>query len=109
MPHRSGPPLVNLWEKADLQQAFTLALLPHVSNELKKPLLVTEIGAYLANGGDDEAHELAWFKNALSLLNQWGIGYVAWGWASDAQIHHGMVHEGKPNEAGKVMLDSLSK
>ncbi len=109
MPHRSGPPLVNLWEKADLQQAFTLALLPHVSNDLKKPLLVTEIGAYLANGEDDKAHELAWFKNALSLLNEWGIGYVGWGWASDAQIHHGMLHEGKPNEAGKVMLNSLGK
>ncbi len=107
--HRSGPPLVNLWEHSDIEKALTLALLPDVAQKLQKPLLVTEVGAYLANGGEDKAHELAWFKNTLSILNGWGIGYVGWGWADDRQIAHGILHDGKPNEAGKVLLDSLGK
>jgi aryl-phospho-beta-D-glucosidase BglC (GH1 family) len=107
--HRSGPPLVNLWDRPDIKQALTLALLPYVTQKMGKPLLVTEVGAYLANGGEDRGHELLWLKNTLAILNGWGIGYVGWGWASDSQINHGMLHDGVPNEAGKIFLDSLSK
>ncbi|HTC21327.1 MAG TPA: cellulase family glycosylhydrolase, partial [bacterium] len=105
--HRSGPPLVNLWDGPDVKQALTLALIPYVTQKIAKPLLVTEIGAYLANGGEDKAHELLWLKNGLAILNEWGIGYVGWGWAPDSQINHGMLHDGEPNEAGKILLDSL--
>ncbi len=107
--HRSGPPLVNLWERSDIEKALTLALVPDIPRKLQKPLLVTEVGAYLANGGDDRAHELSFLKNTLSLLKGWGIGYVGWGWADDRQIGHGMLHDGQPNEAGKVLLDSFGK
>ncbi len=105
--HRSGPPLVNLWEKADLEKAYGLALIPQVAGQDRKPLLVTEVGAFLKNGGEDKAHELEFLRNTLSLLKEWNIGYVGWGWASDEQISHGMLHDGEPNEAGKILLDSL--
>ncbi len=107
--HRSGPPLVNLWQRDDMEKALKMALAPWLSGERPKPLLVTEIGAFLSKGGEDKEDELAFLKNTLGLLNQWNIGYVGWGWASDAQIDHGMLHDGKPNEAGKTFLDSLIK
>jgi aryl-phospho-beta-D-glucosidase BglC (GH1 family) len=107
--HRSGPPLVNLWDESDIKQALTLALIPYVTQKIRKPLLVTEVGAYLANGSEDKAHELLWLKNSLAILNEWGIGYVGWGWASDNQINHGMLHDGEPNAAGEIFLDSISK
>lgn len=68
---------------------------------------MTEIGAYLSNGEEDQEHELEWFKNTLSILNEWGIGYVAWAWRSDQQLGHGMLHEGNPNRAGSLFLESL--
>jgi hypothetical protein len=82
-------------------------LIPQVAGQDRKPLLVTEVGAFLKNGGEDKAHELEFLRNTLSLLKEWNIGYVGWGWASDEQISHGMLHDGEPNEAGKILLDSL--
>jgi hypothetical protein len=70
-------------------------------------VLVTEIGAYLKHPGDELNHELAWFKNTLAILNGLGIGYVGWAWQSDEQIDHGMLHQGVPNQGGRVLLDSL--
>jgi len=105
--HRTTGGLVNLWEKADVDKALTFVLLPDSINRLQKPLLVTEIGAFLTHGGDDKDREIHFFKNSLSFLNQWGIGYVGWAWGSDQQLGHGMLHDGEPNEAGKIFLDSL--
>jgi aryl-phospho-beta-D-glucosidase BglC (GH1 family) len=105
--HRSKGQVVNLWQKADLNQALNLALFPQILQVNKKPILVTEIGAFLSNGKEDQQHELDWLKNTLSILNQWGVGYVAWAWQSDQQLGHGMLHEGNPNQAGEIFLDSL--
>jgi len=84
-----------------------LDLFPHTLKDLKKPVLVTEIGAYLKHPGDDLSHELAWFKNTLAVLKGLGVGYVGWAWQSDEQIDHGMLHQGVPNRGGQVLLDSL--
>jgi len=109
--HRKKAGLSNLWERSDIEEGLKLALFLHVTQELKKPLLVTEIGAYLKYPGTNRdveiAHELDWFKHTLAILNQWKIGYLNWAWQADEQLDHGSLHEGQPNAAGKVFLDSL--
>jgi len=109
--HRSKNTAVNLWEEEDIRQGLELALFPHTVREIKKPLLVTEIGAYLKYKGQDRSqelsHELLWFKSTLTTLNGWGIGYVDWAWQSDEHIDHGALHQGRPNQAGQIFLDSL--
>jgi aryl-phospho-beta-D-glucosidase BglC (GH1 family) len=105
--HRTQGGLVNLWEMPEVRQGLELDLFSHTLRDLKKPVLVTEIGAYLKNPGDELSHELAWFKNTLAVLNGLGIGYVGWAWQSDEQIDHDMLHQGVPNQGGRVLLDSL--
>ena len=111
--HRTRNGLVNLWERADIRQALELSLFPHTVHDLNKPLLVTEIGAYVKYRGPDRDveldHELLWFQNTLATLEQWGIGYVDWAWRSDEHLDHGALHQGHPNAAGKVFLDSLKR
>ena len=102
--HRGVNPPMNCGARDDL--ALGLRLMGFDS--LEKPLIVTEIGAYLKNGGEDREREVRWLKEMLSLLNERGIGYVGWGWASEDQIHHGMLKDGKPNEAGEVLIKAIS-
>lgn len=106
--HRGINPVLNLWKRTDLYQAMQLALLPKIVNQHKKPLLVTEVGAFLSNDALDQKQELQWLENTLSILNEWNIGYVGWAWQSDQQLSHGMLHEGNPNQAGLVFLESLN-
>ena len=109
--HRSKNGLVNLWEAGDVRQGLELSGFAHTVRDLQKPLLVTEIGAYMAYKGKDReeqlGHELLWFKNTLAALNDWGIGYVGWVWRSDEHLDHGALHQGRPNQAGQAFLDSL--
>ena len=105
--HRGTSKVKNLWERRDIEKALQFAMFPKVIEEQHKPILITEIGAYLTNGGKDSDHEVEWLRNTLSILNGFGVGYVAWAWQSDQQLGHGMLHEGKPNQAGRVLLDSL--
>jgi hypothetical protein len=107
MAHRARNGRVSLWEAADLRTALDLALFPSPARPLPRPLLVTEIGAYVKNPGADLAHELPWSKNILAILHAMRVGYVGWAWASDEQLEHGMLHQGAPNKAGKVFLESL--
>jgi len=107
MVHRTLHGLTNLWEPADVRQGLELALFRHTLDALKKPLLVTEIGAFLKYDNDQLTHELLWFKNTLGILNQWKIGYVDWAWQSDEQLDHGSLHRGLPNQAGRIFLDAL--
>ena len=109
--HRTKNGLVNLWEADDVRRGLELCRFLHTVNDLKKPLLVTEIGAYVKYQGQDREeelrHELLWFKNTLAILNDWGIGYVDWVWRDDQHLDHGALHQGRPNQAGQVFLDSL--
>jgi hypothetical protein len=102
---------VNLWEAQDIRQGLELALFLRTVREIKKPLLVTEVGAYLKYKGPERSeeisHELLWFKNTLDTLNRWGVGYIDWAWQSDEHIDHGALHQGRPNQAGQIFLDSL--
>ena len=108
MAHRSAGGLVNLWERADVEQALELALFRRVFADWNVPLLVTEIGAFIDGDAEDRAHELAWLDNTLSILNDWNMGYVGWAWRSDEQLDHGMLHDGLPNEAGEVLLNAIA-
>ncbi len=107
MPHRTEGGLENLWEHADIEQGLTYAELPRAVGEWNHPLVVTELGAYLSNGGEDREHEVDWLSNTLDVLNSWNIGYVGWAWRSDEQLDHGMLHQGEPNDAGRVFLAAL--
>jgi len=105
--HRTRPSLVNLWETADVRKGLELALFPHTLRDLEKPVLVTEIGAFVKTQGDDLTHELLWFKNTLAVLNAWNVGYTDWVWRSDEHLDHGALHQDLPNQAGRVFLDAL--
>ncbi len=108
MPHRSEGELVNLWERADLEAALTLALFPEALETWQRPLLVSEIGAFLAGDNEDQNREVQWLSNTLSVLNEWQVGYVGWAWRSDEQLDHGMLHDGTPSVAGNAFLASLT-
>ena len=105
--HRSNPRLVNLWEPDEIRRGLELAQLPRVVHELKRPLLVTEIGAFMKAQGEDREHELLWFKHTLAILNSWNIGYVDWAWRSDEHLDHGALHQGSPNAAGRIFLEAI--
>lgn len=107
MPHRSQGGLENLWERSDIEQGLSYAELPRAVGEWNHPLVVTELGAYLSNGGEDREQEVAWLSNTLDVLNSWSIGYVGWAWRSDEQLDHGMLHQGEPNDAGETFLAAL--
>ncbi len=107
MAHRSLNGPVNLWASNDLAKALSLMRFPGSQGGLLAPLVVTEIGADLKAAGEDRVHELLWFKNCLDQLNGLGVGYVGWAWQDDRQLDHGLLHEGQPNVAGKILLDSL--
>jgi hypothetical protein len=107
MPHRTDGGLLNLWERADIEQGLLLAGFARVLGEHELPLIVPEIGAFLANGGDDREREVEWLSNTLGVLGSWNVGYVGWAWRSDEQLDHGMLHEGVPNEAGEALLEAL--
>ncbi len=57
----------------------------------KYPVFIGEIGCY-----GDSSEEKTWFANTLSLLNEWGFGYAAWGWD---QIGIGFDLQNAPNNA----------
>ena len=107
MPHRTEGGLENLWERTDIEQGLNYAEFPRAVGEWNQPLVVTELGAYLSNGGEDREHEVAWLGNTLSVLNSWNIGTVGWAWRSDEQLDHGMLHQGEPNDAGETFLAAL--
>jgi hypothetical protein len=65
------------------------------------------MGAFVKTQGDDLSHELDWFKNTLAVLNAWNIGYTDWAWQSDEHLDHGALHQGRPNQAGRVFLDAV--
>ena len=55
---------------------------PRILRDVKKPVLVTEIGPDLKHPGDELSHELAWFKNTLAVLQGRGAGDLGWAWQS---------------------------
>jgi len=105
--HRTEGGLVNLWERADIEAGLEAALFREALDDWDVPLLVTEIGAYLSGDDQDQSQEVQWLDNALSVLNEWNVGYVGWAWRSDEQLDHGMLHDGEPNAAGEAFLASL--
>lgn len=100
--HRGDSPPVRCHKREDLARGLQLMGF----DTLEKPLIVTEIGAFLKNGGEDRNLEIQWLKDMLSLLNERGIGYLGWGWASQDQIDHGMLKDGRPNEAGEALIEA---
>src|ERR1019366_7512073 len=63
--HRGTSKVKNLWERRDIEKALQFAMFPKVIEEQHKPILITEIGAYLTNGGKDSDHEVEWLRNTL--------------------------------------------
>ena len=66
-----------------------------------KPLLISEIAASSTQASLDNGLEYAWFANTLSLLNQNGIGYMAFNWAphDTSDTAYGLNIHAQPNYA----------
>jgi hypothetical protein len=103
--HRGAASREDCWRREDLEKGLRLMGFDGV----ERPLLVTEIGAFRKVGPQDRQRELDWLANMLSLLDERGIGYMGWAWASDEQIDHGMLHGGEPNEAGRVLIRAVQR
>lgn len=103
--HRGAGEKTNPWEGPDLEEGLRLMGF----DSLQRPLLVTEIGAYLRGGAEDRGREVEWLRNVLALLDARDIGWMGWGWASEEQIDHGMLYKGQPNDAGQVLIERMKR
>jgi hypothetical protein len=75
-----------------------------------KPLWIGEIGCSL--WATNMADEYEWYYNTLTILNQNGIGYAAWGWAPwRTGTQWGLVNGGvpnyQPNQVGQIFQDRI--
>ena len=107
MVHRSEGGMKRLWKRSDIKSALKMAGVDRFLKENSRPLLVGELGPYMRLKGEALEKELKWLENILDLLNQRHVGYLAWTWSSDQQQDHGLLHQGAPNRAGQVLVDSL--
>jgi hypothetical protein len=76
-----------------------------------KPVFIGEIGC--SNWHNDQANELTWFTNTLSLLNQHNLGYCDWAWAPwDSGTEWGLMVSGQPNyapnQAGQILQQQIA-
>lgn len=67
----------------------------------------------MRQSGIELERELQWFGNVLSLLNEWGLGSLAWAWHPDRHLEHGLLRDGGffsgPNGAGRIFMESLGR
>lgn len=74
------------------------------------PIWVSAIGCY--NGATDDEEYVA-FTNTLEVLNEWGIGYVAWHafrtalWSTILQNPTGLVFS-PPNRLGQSLINAIA-
>lgn len=97
------------WEYDDLVLGFQYCLVDYVLNTLNKPIIFGEIGANLWWTGQELTRELAFYENALTIFNEWEMGYAAFWWWPGAQWAH--LVDGanfQPNVAGEILRSALS-
>ncbi|MGE5532740.1 MAG: cellulase family glycosylhydrolase, partial [Bacillota bacterium] len=79
-----------------------------------KPLLISEMAADSSQASKDGGLEYVWFENTLSLLNQNGIGYMAFNWApfDSSYSENALTVHGQPNygltESGRILQQQAS-
>lgn len=72
------------------------------------PILIGEIGAWVANGPD----ETTWFQNTLAVLNEWGCSYAGWEWDQPGtgwqlQDDSGIGAPYPPNTNGTALINAI--
>jgi hypothetical protein len=83
---------------------------------LNVPLLIGEIGANVwwnspSYPPEDWQNEKAYFNNTLTVLNEWGVGYLAWEWFPEGRAWSLYDVNGlyTPNEIGQILIDAIAK
>ena len=69
------------WTIDDIRQCFVYEGIPWVGETFGAPLLITEIGSEDGSSSDD-GHNFDAFSNALTVLNEMRLGYLAWWWSN---------------------------
>lgn len=98
-----------------LLEDYTYAGLVHAATEITYPLIIGEIG--MQDFGDRTAEEIIaeqiWFTNALTLFNNWGIGYVGWMWGRQGDRAYALLSSGPwippPSESGQILFDAINR
>lgn len=100
------------WEYNQLKMAMEYMGWKWAVETVNVPLIVGETGASLGWGDNpiEQQNELTAWDNWLTILDEWGIGYVAFWWR---EIGIYRLHNGPPNfiptESAQVLLDLLKK
>lgn len=94
----------------DILDAFQKALVDYVGETLNKPLLIGEVGVVnMATTGEEFEHEIEAGTNALSIFNDWELGYIAWWWRPSGVWRIYIDRDTfSPNEAGQILIDAIA-
>ena len=79
----------------------------------KYPMVVGEVGAYGPYGVGAGGSELTWFTNLLSLLNDWGSGYIYWEYgqldpAWECQVDTSTAAPYALNRVGQALVNAIA-
>lgn len=113
--HDSEAPIRNSYTYDDLKRGLQICLVEEAIFTHNKPIIVGEVGANMWWTGDDLVRELEYYKNSLTIFNEWGISYVGWVWRDTVTgLKHGLLKltDDKwycdPNEAGQILMEALA-
>jgi len=85
-------------------ESYTGVGIKYVMDTYNVPIWVTAMGAY--RGFEDDS-EYEYFKNTLTVLNEWEVSYCAYQWfRSDLPWYIGW-HE--PNRVGQALIDAIAE
>jgi len=96
--------------KSDIMQALIYELIPHVLNDLNKPIIIGECGASMDYTGTAYVDELQACTNQLELYQELGLHYIGFWWRSELQfrlISDDRNPETTPTESGSILRNSL--
>jgi len=102
-----------VWTYDEIKQGYNITLLNYVLFNLSKPVIIGEIGADMWQTGTELERELAWFNNSLTILNEWGVSYIAWVWTATAHMRHGLLQNAvwlpPPTQSGEILISKISE
>jgi len=75
---------------------------------LNVPIIIGEIGADMDWSPPEYQHEITAWNNTLSILNEWGVSYIAFWWRETGSFRlHGGTPNFTPNEAGQIFVNAI--
>lgn len=95
-----------LYEYDDVKTRCIERNVKRIGEEWNKPLIIGETGQRM-----NATEEYLAFKNFLTIMNEWNIGYVAWLWRSStvyALLTPDTPFPCPPSPSGQTLIDSIA-